>query len=234
MKEMRVKNEYVHHAKISTSMGVKICAPGLEQAVAGTELLVVGPDDDIEELKEEVEDSFSSILADFQKQPEGVYVKASTLGSLEALLSFLNDMKIPVFDMSIGEVHKKDVKKALIMKEKSHPEYALILAFDVQVSKEAKLQADKDELPIFTADIIYHLFDRFTEYMDKIKTSQVDDYRCKVLDIACGKGGDLLKWQRCGVGHVVGVDIAVNGVHEHPSMVFIVHSGQYQRWARHG
>merc|ERR1740129_1748813 len=34
MKEMRVKNEYVHHTKISTAMGVKICAPGLEQAVA--------------------------------------------------------------------------------------------------------------------------------------------------------------------------------------------------------
>ena len=27
---MRVKNDYVHHQKISVSMGVKICAPGLE------------------------------------------------------------------------------------------------------------------------------------------------------------------------------------------------------------
>ncbi|CAK9016099.1 unnamed protein product [Durusdinium trenchii] len=103
MKEMRVKrlclmcvspkNEYVTHKQISTSMGIKISAPGLEDAVAGTELLVVGPDDDIEELKED-----ESILNDFEKEPAGVYVKASTLGSLEALLSFLQDMKIPVFD----------------------------------------------------------------------------------------------------------------------------------------
>jgi len=48
-----VKGEYVHHASISTSMGVKICAPLLEDAIAGCELLVVGTDDDIEELKEQ-------------------------------------------------------------------------------------------------------------------------------------------------------------------------------------
>ena len=36
----QLRNEYVHHAQISTSMGVKISAPGLEDAVAGTELLV--------------------------------------------------------------------------------------------------------------------------------------------------------------------------------------------------
>ena len=32
-----------------------------------------------------------SILNDFEKEPAGVYVKASTLGSLEALLSFLQE-----------------------------------------------------------------------------------------------------------------------------------------------
>ncbi|CAL1171935.1 unnamed protein product [Cladocopium goreaui] len=172
MKEMRVKNEYVHHAQISTSMGVKISAPGLEDAVAGTELLVLGPDDDLEELKEDVSEGFESILNDFEKEPAGVYVKASTLGSLEALLSFLQDMKIPVFDVGIGEVHKRDVKKACIMKEKKHPEYALILAFDVKVNQEAQKQADTDGVTIFTADIIYHLQDKFTKYMEKFRESQ--------------------------------------------------------------
>mmetsp|Transcript_38040 Transcript_38040/g.117369 ORF Transcript_38040/g.117369 Transcript_38040/m.117369 type:complete len:1173 (+) Transcript_38040:54-3572(+) len=177
MKEMRVKNEYIHHTKISTSMGVKICAPGLDEAVAGTELVVVGPDDDIEELKEEVDSGFESILSEFQKQPEGVYVKASTLGSLEALLSFLQDMKIPVFDVGIGEVHKKDVKKAAIMKEKKKPEYSVILCFDVKVNNEAKLQAAHDDVQIFQADIIYHLFDKFKTYMEKILESKKTETR---------------------------------------------------------
>jgi len=177
MKEMRVKNEYIKHSQISTSMGVKISAPGLEEAVAGTELLVLGPDDDLEELKDEVSEGFESILNDFAKEPAGVYVKASTLGSLEALLSFLQDMKIPVFDVGIGEVHKKDVKKATIMKEKKHPEYALILAFDVKVNSEAQKQADTDGVTIFTADIIYHLQDKFTKYMEKFRESQKTETR---------------------------------------------------------
>merc|ERR1712139_235016 len=165
-------SEYVHHSKIDVSMGVKISAPGLEEAVAGTELKVVGPDDDLEEMKEEIQDGFESILADMEKQTAGVYVKTSTLGSLEALLSFLLDMKIPVFDVGIGEVHKKDVKKTLIMKEKGYPEYAVILAFDVKVNAEANLQAGKDGVQIMTADIIYHLFDKFTQYMKQIQDSK--------------------------------------------------------------
>ena len=38
MKEMRVKGEYQHHAKIKGAMGIKISAPGLEHAIAGSEL----------------------------------------------------------------------------------------------------------------------------------------------------------------------------------------------------
>jgi translation initiation factor IF-2 len=162
-------------------MGIKICAPGLDQAVAGTELQVVGPDDDLEELKENVDDEFDSILNSFEKQAEGVYVKASTLGSLEALLCFLQDMKIPVFDVGIGEVFKKDVKKAMIMKEKKHPEYAVMLCFDVKVNKEAKEQAATDGVQIFTADIIYHLFDKFTAYMEKHKESQKTSTRAEAI-----------------------------------------------------
>jgi translation initiation factor aIF-2/yIF-2 len=181
MKEMRVKGEYVHHAKIDVSMGVKISAPGLEEAVAGCELKVVGPDDDLDDLKEEVQDSFDSILDSFQKETAGVYVKTSTLGSLEALLSFLSESKIPVFDVGIGEVSKKDVKKTTIMKEKGHPEFAVILAFDIKVSAEATLQATHDGVQIFTADIIYHLFDRFTTYMKQVQDAKKVETRAEAV-----------------------------------------------------
>jgi translation initiation factor IF-2 len=38
--------------------------------------------------------------------------------------------------------------------------YAVILAFDVPVSKEAREMAAEYNVRVFTADIIYHLFDQ--------------------------------------------------------------------------
>merc|ERR1719159_114135 len=97
---------------------------------------------------------------------------SSTLGSLEALLSFLNESNIPVFEVNIGVVNKLDVKKASLMREKKHPEYAVIMAFDVKVTPEAKKQAEHDGVKIMTAEIIYHLFDQFNAYMKEVKEAK--------------------------------------------------------------
>ena len=42
-----MKGSYLHHKEITAAQGVKIAAPGLENAVAGTQLLVVGKDDEV-------------------------------------------------------------------------------------------------------------------------------------------------------------------------------------------
>jgi len=51
MKEMRVKAEYIHHKEIKGAMGIKISAPGLEQAIAGAELIKAKGGKEIEEAK---------------------------------------------------------------------------------------------------------------------------------------------------------------------------------------
>ena len=60
-----MKGSYLHHKEIKAAQGVKIAAQGLESAVAGTQMYVVGPNDDAELLKEEVmadmQDIFSSV-----------------------------------------------------------------------------------------------------------------------------------------------------------------------------
>lgn len=66
-----------------------------------------------------------------------------------------------MFVAGIGEVHKKDVRKALLMRQRNTPKYAVILSFDVPVDKEAKVMADKEGVEIMTAEIIFHLFDKF-------------------------------------------------------------------------
>lgn len=56
--------------------------------------------------------------------------------------------------------------------------FAVILAFDVPVSAEAKKVAEDFNVKIFTADIIYHLFDQFTAYMKTIKAQARQPQRC--------------------------------------------------------
>lgn len=55
------------------------------------------------------------------------------------------------------------------------PEYATILAFDVKIDSDARRHADENGVRIFTADIIYHLFDQFTAHMDRLMEQRRQD-----------------------------------------------------------
>lgn len=174
MKELRVKSAYVHNKEVKAALGVKISANDLDHAIAGSRLLVVGPDDDEEDLEEEVMSDLESLLGKVSRSGRGVSVQASTLGSLEALLEFLKVSKIPVANISIGPVFKRDVMQAGIMLEKAK-EYAVMLCFDVKVDKEAQAYADAEGIKIFTADIIYHLFDDFTKHMAQLAAQKKEE-----------------------------------------------------------
>ncbi|KAK4840225.1 hypothetical protein QYF36_003064 [Acer negundo] len=140
MKELRVKGTYLHHKEIKAAQGIKIAAQGLEHAIAGTGLYVVGIDDDLEDVKEAAMEDMKSVMSRIDKSGEGFYVQASTLGSLEAFLEYLKslDVCIPVSGIGIGSVHKKDVMKASVIMLEKKKEYGTILAFDVKVTLEAQ------------------------------------------------------------------------------------------------
>jgi len=133
--------------------------------VAGSRLLVCDKNNNIEDLKAEVMEELAVVMNKFSKSSQGVYVQASTLGSLEALLEFLKESDIPVQGVAIGPVKKKDIMKAAAMKHTSANAYAVILAFDVKMSTNARSFALNQGVTIFEANIIYHLFDQFKSYI---------------------------------------------------------------------
>lgn len=180
LKELRLKSAYVHNKEVKASLGVKIAANDLEGAIAGSRLLVVGPGDDEEDLEDEVMSDLEQLLSKVSKDQRGVSVQASTLGSLEALLEFLRQMKIPVANISIGPVYKRDVMIAGSMLEKAK-QYAVMLCFDVKVDKEAQAYADEVGVKIFTADIIYHLFDNFTKHMADLLAQKKEESKLQAV-----------------------------------------------------
>ncbi|EKM59530.1 uncharacterized protein PHACADRAFT_250096 [Phanerochaete carnosa HHB-10118-sp] len=203
LRELRIKSQYVHHKEVKAALGVKIVAPDLEKAIAGSRLLVVGPDDDEEDMMDEVMSDLTTLLNSIDKSGRGVCVQASTLGSLEALLDFLKSSKIPVSGINIGPVHKKDVMRAATMLEKAK-ELACILCFDVTVDKDAERLAEEMGIKVFKADIIYHLFDAFTAYNAEIMEAKRRDaapqavWPCRLKIIACFAKRDPI---------ILGVDI---------------------------
>ncbi|KAL3313798.1 Translation Initiation Factor 5B [Cichlidogyrus casuarinus] len=169
MSEFRVKaSNYQQLKQLVGAQGVKIAAKNLEQCLAGLPVYVAH--DLSEELyyKKKLERLIDDALKAIQVSSLGVYVMASTLGSLESLLVYLTDTDIPYSGINIGTVHKKDVIKASVMLKRD-PKWAIILAFDVKVDKEARKLADEMNVKIFTSEIIYQLQDQMQKYFEELK-----------------------------------------------------------------
>ncbi|KAL6231618.1 hypothetical protein BDW75DRAFT_219722 [Aspergillus navahoensis] len=217
LKELRLKSQYVHNKEVKAALGVKIAANDLEHAIAGSRLMVVGPDDDEEDIEEEVMSDLENLLSKVSKDQRGVSVQASTLGSLEALLEFLRVSKIPVANISIGPVYKRDVMMCGTMLEKAK-EYAVMLCFDVKVDKEAQAYADDVGVKIFTADIIYHLFDDFTKHMSELTERKKEEakllavFPCVLKTVAVFNKKDPI---------VIGVDVVEGSLRLHTPIAAI-------------
>ncbi|NXX20356.1 IF2P factor, partial [Podargus strigoides] len=176
MKELRVKNQYEKHKEVIAAQGVKILGKDLEKTLAGLPLLVAYKEDEVPVLKDELIHELKQTLNAIKLEEKGVYVQASTLGSLEALLEFLKTSEVPYSGINIGPVHKKDVMKASVMLEHD-PQYAVILAFDVRIERDAQEMADSLGVRIFSAEIIYHLFDAFTKYRQDYKKQKQEEFK---------------------------------------------------------
>ena len=217
LKELRLKSQYVHNKEVKAALGVKIAANDLEHAIAGSRLLVVGPDDDEEDLEDEVMSDLENLLSRVATDNRGVTVQASTLGSLEALLEFLKVSKIPVANISIGPVYKRDVMMAGTMLEKAK-EYAVMLCFDVKVDKEAAAYAAEVGVKIFTADIIYHLFDDFTKHMADLTEKRKEEskllaiFPCVINPVAVFNKKDPI---------VIGVDVIEGSLRMHTPLAAV-------------
>ncbi|KAF5749295.1 eukaryotic translation initiation factor 5B-like [Tripterygium wilfordii] len=58
---------YLHHKEIKAAQAIKITAKGLEHAIAGTGLYVVGPGDDLETVTEAAMEDMQSVMSQIDK-----------------------------------------------------------------------------------------------------------------------------------------------------------------------
>ncbi|MBU4608095.1 MAG: translation initiation factor IF-2, partial [Methanobacterium sp.] len=99
--------------EVVAAAGIKIVAPNIENVVSGSPLRVGRGN--MESIKEEMLREIEDIKID--TEDVGIMVKADTLGSLEALVNLLKDIDIPIRTADIGDVSRRDVIDAAIVRQ---------------------------------------------------------------------------------------------------------------------
>lgn len=167
MEEIReTGSEFENVEKVSAAAGVKVVAPGLDQALAGFPIQVVN-EKNKEKVKEKLKTKVDEVLIKTEK--EGIIVKADTIGSLEAIINDLKERDINIRKADIGNVSKRDIVEAETIEQ---PLEKAILAFDVKVLPAARKEAERKGIQVFQDDVIYRLIKDYEEWIEIKKKLQ--------------------------------------------------------------
>ena len=157
--------------EVVAAAGIKIVAPNIENAVAGSPLRVTR--DNFDNVKDEILREIEDIKIDTDEL--GIIVKADTLGSLEALVNLLRDMEVPIRAANIGDVSRRDVVDAVIVK-KENPLYGVIVAFNVKILPSAAQEIKASDIKLFSANVIYKLTEDYQEWIEAAEEKKKKAY----------------------------------------------------------
>jgi len=170
LQEIRVEQRFERVKTVNAASGVKIVAPNIENALPGSQVRVVREGDVLENVLKVVKSEIEEMR--METSPEGLIIKADTMGSLEALASELRDEEIQeIKKAEVGNISKRDVIDATTVKSSY---FRVILGFNVDLLPDAKEIAMANGIPVFISDVIYRLIE---EYEDWVKAEKEKEKR---------------------------------------------------------
>lgn len=157
LRDIRTEKKFRAVDECHAACGVRISAAGLEDIKAGVAIRTAKTLDEAEKLLEQIEKEIE--LIEIHKGPEGIVLKASTLGGLEALITMFKNF--PIEEASIGPVTKQDI---MVCADNANQSNRAIMAFDTDVSTDAEQLAKDKGVKIFSSDVIYHLKEEYEKW----------------------------------------------------------------------
>jgi translation initiation factor 5B len=158
------RDKFTSAESVAAAAGIKIAAPELDNALAGAPLYAIPNETQTEEYVRMVSDEVQKVK--IATDIEGIILKTDALGSLEALAESLRRENIPIRLADVGDISKRDVTEASVVKE-HEPLYGAILAFNVKLLPDAEQEAKDHEIPIFQGNIIYHIIEDYTAWLKR-------------------------------------------------------------------
>ena len=164
------RDKFTHADFVDAAAGVKIAAPGLDDAIAGSPLYAAGDPSMRKDLEKKILDEVETVKV--STDLNGVIVKADALGSLEALTTSLAASQIPVRLADVGDVSRRDVVEAEAVRGKDRY-LAAILCFNVKLLPDAEEEVSTSGIPVFRGDIIYHVLEEYARWVEAQKSAGV-------------------------------------------------------------
>jgi len=165
MKEILVEDRFERVKSVTAAVGIKLTAPDLEEVIAGSPIRVIrgDPAEAMEEIRREMEDIH------VQLSPEGLVIKADTIGALEAICKELTEKNIEVMKASVGPVSRHDIIETGTIK---NPYYRVLLSFNTSILPDAGEMIKEPlyaHIRVFSGRVIYQLVDDYVAWRDDVK-----------------------------------------------------------------
>lgn len=154
---------------VHAAAGIKIAAQNLEGVIAGAPFQVVRGEEERDQVIDLIAREMGEIA--IEVEDEGVVLKADSIGSLEAIVKLFKENNVPIRRATVGAITKKDIVDAATS-QTSNPLLSVVLGFNVKVLDDALEEAGKEDIRIFTNDVIYRLLEEYKEYVDKRKEEE--------------------------------------------------------------
>ncbi|WP_406657030.1 translation initiation factor IF-2 [Methanolobus sp. ZRKC2] len=161
--EIKAEEKFKQVPSVTAAIGVKISAPNLDSALAGSPVRVVTPET-IDAVSNEIQNEIEDVQIDTDAM--GITIKADTIGSLEALVNELKKEKIPIRKASVGDVSQRDVVEVMAIED---PFYKVLIGFNVKVLSDAKGKIQDSDITLFRNDVIYRLIDDYKDWVKEQK-----------------------------------------------------------------
>ncbi len=164
------RDRFTSVRRVSAASGVKIAAPDLGNAIAGSPLYTVPKAKNAKEYVRMIEDEVEKLR--IKTERSGVVLKTDTLGSLEAVTEALSRHGVQIRLADIGDVSKRDVAEVEAFGIEDRL-LAAVLAFNVKILPDAEAEAKTSGIPIFQSDIIYHMMEDYLRWSEEQRTAGV-------------------------------------------------------------
>ncbi len=163
LSEISKEEKFKQVKHITAAAGLKISAPGLDEAIAGAPIRVV-----TKENADKISDEIRSEINQTRIETDnvGIIIRADTIGSLEAMVNELKGAEVPIRKADIGNISRRDIVEASAIED---PLYSVVMGFNVEILPDALDELQKTDVKLFMSDIIYRLVEDFEEHVDNLK-----------------------------------------------------------------